>query len=337
MVRREGIMKVLVVGVGPVGLAVTNALVQSDHDVDLLARPSLAPILERDGIIQTGVLGNSAAPPETFRVYTDPADLPSHHYAYVLLCTKAYDLESTIAALACTPGVLSPLTTVVLWQNGWGNIDRCLPYVSPYQLACAVTCIGFRKTLTRVEVTAYAKPIHIGSCYDTDVRLLFPLADALTTGGLPCHAVPDISKDQGAKLLLNSTVNGLSALFAVPCRALATSVYARQLMDGLIAEAFTVMQHAGFHTHWQSADDYRAEFYKRLLPAIGAHETAMLHDLRAGRRTEIDWLNGAIIHHAAVHGLAVPHHLQVFHSIKFLEDQVCTSRSIALAPPSDHY
>jgi 2-dehydropantoate 2-reductase len=34
----------------------------------------------------------------------------------------------------------------------------------------------------------------------------------------------------------------------------------------------------------------------------------MLQDVRAGRPTEIDWINGAIVRRAERYGLAVPRH-----------------------------
>jgi 2-dehydropantoate 2-reductase len=47
-------------------------------------------------------------------------------------------------------------------------------------------------------------------------------------------------------------------------------------------------------------------FWDELLPPTAAHESSMLQDLRAGRRTEVAALNGAVVELAGVCGLDVP-------------------------------
>ena len=46
---------------------------------------------------------------------------------------------------------------------------------------------------------------------------------------------------------------------------------------------------------WQSAGDYLKDFYSQLLPSTYEHESSMLQDIRAGRKTEIEALNGVIV------------------------------------------
>jgi 2-dehydropantoate 2-reductase len=47
----------------------------------------------------------------------------------------------------------------------------------------------------------------------------------------------------------------------------------------------------------------------------------MLQDLRAGRRTEVDALNGAIVALGRQHGVPTPVNEMVTEMIKFLEDR----------------
>jgi 2-dehydropantoate 2-reductase len=79
------------------------------------------------------------------------------------------------------------------------------------------------------------------------------------------------------------------------------------------------MQAAGHETHWPSAAAWLADFYARLLPPTAAHESSMLQDLRAGRRTEIDAITGAVVALAARHGVEAPVSRAVLSLVRFLE------------------
>jgi 2-dehydropantoate 2-reductase len=66
------------------------------------------------------------------------------------------------------------------------------------------------------------------------------------------------------------------------------------LMDRIIDEAFQIAEKAGVELLWSSAAEYREFFYHHLLPSTYNHQSSMLQDLKRGRRTEIDALNGWI-------------------------------------------
>jgi len=92
----------------------------------------------------------------------------------------------------------------------------------------------------------------------------------------------------------------------VPYGALGERRETRSIMQVVAHEVFAVMQSAGFRTHWPCAEAYLESFYAELLPATALHESSMLQDLRAGRRTEIDALNGAVAALAAQHAVPTP-------------------------------
>ena len=77
-------------------------------------------------------------------------------------------------------------------------------------------------------------------------------------------------------------------------------------MDAVIEEAFAVAWADGVTLRWAAAEDYREEFYGRLVPATAAHRSSMLQDLERGRPTEIEAINGWVAARAAVHGVPAP-------------------------------
>jgi 2-dehydropantoate 2-reductase len=170
-----------------------------------------------------------------------------------------------------------------------------------------------------VEITVHADAIHIGSLFSADLSVIEPLARAIRAGGVPCETTDSIEKDLWSKMLYNCALNPLGAILGVPYGALAESVSTRTLMDRIAEEVFAVMIAAGYRTHWQEPGEFLDVFYSRLVPDTAAHESSMLQDITAGKRTEIDALNGAVLQLAQEHGIAVPYNLAVYNLVQFLE------------------
>jgi 2-dehydropantoate 2-reductase len=313
-------MKIMIYGAGAVGLGITGCIVRAGAKPIIVARADAAYALRRDGLISTGLFGAHTAKRGSFSVHTSLAQLPAGPYDYILVCTKAYDLRQAAQALSACPSLTDRRTQIILLQNGWGIADEFLPTFAREQIYNARVLTGFcRQARNHVEITAHVDALHVGSLFHNDLARISPLCQLIAEGGLPCQAVTHIAKDIWAKLLLNCALNPLGAILDVPCGPLGRSPYARELMNEIIREIFQVMQHAGYTTHWSCAADYIALFHDTLLPRTAKHEASTLQDLRARRRTEIAWLNGAIVKLGQQYQIPVPHNTNVYNMVKFLE------------------
>ena len=173
----------------------------------------------------------------------------------------------------------------------------------------------------QVEVTVHADAIHVGSLYCQDLSPLSGLCAAITAGGIPCQVVSDIGKDLWAKMLFNCPLNAVGAVLGLSYGALAESEHSRQVMETIIDEVFAVMDAAGMMSHWRTAGDYLLDFYGSLIPSTARHFSSTLQDLRAGKRTEIDALNGAVVELGKAHNVRVPANEVFYRLIKQLESQ----------------
>jgi 2-dehydropantoate 2-reductase len=128
------------------------------------------------------------------------------------------------------------------------------------------------------------------------------LADACTRAGMPTHALEDARGAQWRKLIFNAASNAIAALTGrthgqvaePPTRELAWAVMAegRAVAD---AQAITLdMSPEELFDHAARKD-----------VAYG-HKPSMLQDVEAGRETEIDFLNGAIVAFGERHGVDAP-------------------------------
>ena len=75
-------------------------------------------------------------------------------------------------------------------------------------------------------------------------------------------------------------------------------------MEAIIGEIFLTADAHAIPLHWKTADDYLNHFYSRLVPPTAGHYPSMYYDLKAGKRLEIDALNGAVVRLAKQKGRA---------------------------------
>jgi 2-dehydropantoate 2-reductase len=318
--RTHGRIRVLIYGGGAVGLGIASCLLHAGHEVDILARPETVAALETDGLVRTGIFGDIHVKPGVFRCYCSLQEACSGPYDFILICIKSFDSHSAVQNLGGQRACMDSSAKLVLFQNGWGNAEIFAGRFDKGRVYSARVITGFhRHRPNEVEITVHADSIHIGSLFGADASAVESLCRAISKGGIPCEMTDVIEKDLWAKMLYNCALNPLGAILGVPYGALAEHAATRQLMEGIVEEVFEVMAASGYGTHWPQARDFLAVFYERLVPDTAEHESSMLQDLTAGKRTEIDALNGAVIRLADEHGLKVPYNSAVYRLIKFLE------------------
>jgi 2-dehydropantoate 2-reductase len=296
----------LVVGAGAVGIGLGTALLAAGEPVVFAARGDTARALRARGCARGGIFGEVAFPPGAFAVVGDPAELRAPP-AGVLVATKTFTSRDVAAALAKSDAIAGSDAPIVLAHNGLGTAEIFCERFPPPRIYNARVITGFRRGQpSRVEVTVHAEPILIGSLFGADPERVAPLARAISRGGIPAQTTPEIGSWLWAKLLFNCALNPLGAILGVPYGELARGEATRRLMEHVVREIFAVMQAEGASTRWPDAGAYLQHFYSVLLPSTARHESSMLQDVRAGRRTEIDALCGEVARRGARGSVPAP-------------------------------
>jgi len=317
-------MNVLIFGGGSVGLGIASFLLSEKQEVSILAREAAAKALSREGLIRTGIFGRHFAEPSSFKAFSD-LSAAGANFDFILVCTKSYDSQDAAREIAAHPSLLAEEGRIILFQNGYGNYEAFTPLFNPHQVLNARVITGFcRPQLNEVEVTVHASPILIGSLIDASSEKALPLCRLLSKAGLPAELSSNIGQALWAKILYNSLLNPLGAIFGVPYGELGENEHSRELMKQIAEEAYAVLAACGYQTKWETTEAYLEAFYAEMLPPTAAHESSMLQDIRAGRRTEIDALNGAIAKLGKEHGIAVPCNDALTRMIRFLEHVAAT-------------
>ena len=117
------------------------------------------------------------------------------------------------------------------------------------------------------------------------------------------------------KLVVNAAINALTAVHGVENGALLRDPALRAAMRQAALEAATV---AVAKSTRQKANDIVAEV-ERVCDLTGSNISSMLQDVRAGRRTEVDAINGLVVREAERLGSDVPINRDLWQQVKAME------------------
>lgn len=286
-------MKILVFGAGAIGMAFGGFLSRR-HQVTLLGRAAHLRAIQEKGLRVDGIWGR-----HTFRNLRTAETLTelkenSTDFDLILICVKSYDTARAARELR---KILKGREWIVSLQNGLGNIEILHRYLPPGQVLAARVIFGVEvRGPGRIRVTVIAKPTAVGETAKRKrTYRTRKIARIFHESGLPAAATSRVESLLWAKVIYNSALNPLASLLGCRYGNLGRREWTRCIMDAVISEIYAVARRKGVTLEPAAEDKYRRLFYGRLLPSTYYHHPSMLQDLRAGKRTEIDALNGAIV------------------------------------------
>lgn len=291
----------IIYGAGAIGSVVGGMLARKGHDVTLVGRPAHMGAVAARGLEITGLLGDHLVKDITTAVSVEDLD-PQPSPDAVFICVKSFDTQGAVDDLLSSR-LVGESTAVVSLQNGLGNVERIQgAFGNSRGLGGRVIFGAVMDKAGSVGVTVWADKVLLGG---GDPEIAGYMARVLTECGVETDAVKDIFSALWGKVLYNVGLNPLSAILEVPYGELGREEHARSLLIELIREAYAVAQAEG-GVSGGSADEYLDLFFGRLLPATVSHRSSMLQDIRRGRRTEIDAINGEVFLRGKLHGIEVP-------------------------------
>ncbi|MCC7370459.1 MAG: 2-dehydropantoate 2-reductase [Chloroflexi bacterium] len=300
--------RIAVVGPGALGCLFAALLALDGHDVRLLGRRAAQAdainqhglVVERDGVERR----------TTVRAGTDPAALGPVDLAIVLV--KATD---TAAAAPSLPALLVPDGPALSLQNGLGNVDALTAVLGPERVLGGITSQG--ATLLgdgRIRHAGFG-PTSLAEA----TRVLTPraqtIAALLDRAGLAATAYADPLPLIWGKLIANAAINPLGALLRCQNGFTVERPAARELFRSLAREAGAVATRLGVVLPFDDPAAH-AEGVARI---TFNNRNSMLQDVEAGRRTEIDAINGAVARLGQEHGVPTPANATVAQMIRAVE------------------
>ncbi len=146
------------------------------------------------------------------------------------------------------------------------------------------------------------QPTLVGSYVDDAGDGAARLAQVLSDSGFEASVASPVRPEIWKKLILNAATLPTAALTGMNAGALTAHAGMKELVSETAREAVAVAQAQGYVI---DADE-RVDAIHALLEKAGPTRASMLQDFEAGRQTEIDVVNGAVVRAGDEHGVAVP-------------------------------
>ncbi|MBI4335461.1 MAG: 2-dehydropantoate 2-reductase [Candidatus Omnitrophica bacterium] len=301
-------MKIAVVGPGAIGCLLAAFLSKAKQDVYLIDHnPERVKSIQLDGIKVEGVSGE-------FNIKIHATSQPKEIGAcdLIIVCVKAYDTEEAIRSVR---DIVGENTQVLTLQNGIGNVQ------------ILNDCVGEEKVIG--GITSHGATV-LGVCHirhagkgetiigKANGKVLGPVRDVaaiLNKAGFETKVSRDINGLIWSKLIINVGINALTAITRLNNGRLMDYNGTRDIMRAAVGEAVKVAKRKKI----KLAYDDPIQKVEGVAKATGSNVSSMLQDVLRKRRTEIDFINGAIIRQAKPLNIPTPVNEVLTNLVKTIE------------------
>jgi 2-dehydropantoate 2-reductase len=296
-------MRMAVMGAGGLGGFFGGVLARAGQEVALVARGAqLAAIRERGLTVKSGELGDlRLAVPAT----DDPAEIGA--VDLVWFCVKTYDLEA--AAERMRP-LIGPKTMVLPLQNGVDIAVRLGRFVAPQQILGGVSYVSARVEAPGVIAHAAGLRLVFGELAGGSSPRAERLLEVLRRAGLAAELSPNVRRELWIKFV-GACAGSLTALTRLPVGAILACPEGAALYRGVMDEVAAVARASGVNLLDEDGEECFAVVHRS--PSL---RMSQYYDLEAGRRLELESLNGTLVRLGRERGVPTPLNFAVYAALK---------------------
>ncbi len=307
-------MKIAIIGTGAMGSIYAARFSKAGHEVVAIdIWKEHVNFINRNGLLIEGPEGKIIA--TNIKASTKILDLEGCDF--YIIATKALSLEESVRNLKDKIDRNAPIITI---QNGLGAGDIILKHM-PKNILILGVAEGFGASLVAPgHVTHTAnKKIRLGSISQKKRgKKLENIVSAWRSGGLKTEIYENIEQLIWEKLLCNVTLSGPCSIFGCNVKELLNNKEHWAFALKCMQEAYSVGLAKGIPFSFEDPIDYVTDFAKR----VGSAKPSMLQDFEAKRKTEIDFINGAIPTLAAKYKIPTPFNDHICRIIHEAEKQI---------------
>ena len=289
-------VKIAVVGTGAMGSVYAGLLASAGHEVWAVDRwqEHVDAIRER-GLRVEGASGDRVV---RVRATTDAAEVGEAEL--VLIATKAMDVK---AASESARVLVGPGTLVLSIQNGLGGPDIAASILGENRVAIGVAG-GFGASIVEPGRVHHhgLELLRLGERNGPATPRVEAIAQVWRAAGFTVQTDDDFDRVIWEKLICNVSFSGPCAVLGCTIGEVIADRHAWTVASRCGQEAFEVARALDVSLGFDDVGSYVRNFGLKIPGA----RPSMLLDLMAGRRSEIDFINGAIPRAARETGVATP-------------------------------
>lgn len=286
-------MEITILGAGAMG-SLYAAILSKTNTVSLV--DSYAPVVDainKNGITvqeQSGEVLKAKVPATLSGEKTNAPEL-------LIVFVKS---TATEAALKENTGLIGENTVVLSLQNGLGNDETLKKFVPE-------TRIVLGTSRHNSVVTGLGEIFHSGAGVTTiggkaDETTLCKIKEAFNASGLECVVEKDVKHLLWSKLFVNMSINAVTAVLDTEIGKINDDVFERKLAESIIKEAVLVAKADGEEFDAETVINSVMQTALKLCHG----KASMCQDMERGRKTEIDFINGAVVRLGKKYGIATP-------------------------------
>ena len=288
-------MRVQIMGAGALGSLVGSLIQTAGYEVIFVARGKQLLALKK-GLRVSGL--------KEFEISVYCTDKPEDA-DITFVTVKAYDTESAAKRLAeVDAGVVCSL------QNGVGNEEILSEYCK--RVLGGVTTYGANLKDYGHVVYAGEGYTYIGEMDGSVSKEAEMVVDVLKNSGIRAEVVRDIEFRIWMKAVINAAINPITAICKVRNGEVVRNPYLWEVAKAVAEEGREVMAKMGYEF------DAVAEV-RRVAEMTAENKSSMLQDLERGKRTEVEFINGAIVKKGEEFGIDCPTNKTLLNLVRGVE------------------
>jgi 2-dehydropantoate 2-reductase len=302
-------MRIAIFGAGGAGGYFGGRLARAGEDVTFIARGEQLRAIRENGLRVESVKGDFEVRPA--RATDDPAD--AGEVDVVIVGVKAWQVPEVAQAMRPLVG---PGSCVLPLQNG---------VEAPAQLAAVLgddrVLGGLAKIFSFVvgpgEIRHVGGPasVEFGELDNRPSERTGRLRDAFVRAGVPAEISPDIRVALWEKFMFIAPFGGIGAVTRAPIGTLRDLPETRGMLEEGMREILHVARAKGVHIPDEAVA--RTMAFVDSQPPVGT--ASMQRDIAAGRPSELEAWNGAVVRSGREAGVHTPLHAFLYHSLLPLE------------------
>lgn len=289
-------MKIAIVGAGAMGSMFGGLLAECGNDVTLIdINDAHIGAVQSNGLRLVTDDGDRHV--GTLKIYR-PEEAREQPELLVIFTKTLH----TGAALQGVKHLMSPDVYVLSLQNGLGNVEKISEFASTERILVGVTTWP-ADMVAPGHVHSHGKGVVRLMAADGKFRsIVSVVSETLSAAGLQCSSDATVWAAIWEKVAFNAALNSICAVSGCTVDQLGLAPEGSRLAEQVVVEVLSVAQRLGIEVD-------PAKCKANVAGAIAGHKghkPSMLQDVQAGRRTEIEAINGAAVTTAERFNMKLP-------------------------------
>ena len=303
-------MRIAIVGSGAMGSLFGGLLSESGNEVYLLdIWKKHVETINKKGLWIEGLSGDRFI---KIKALTEPKEIEGIS-DLIIIFVKSYHTEEAAKNIFLLVG---ENTSILTLQNGLGNFEILSNIFGSEKVIAGTTSYGATMLGPGRVRHAGIGPTAIGELNGKITNRIEKIAQVLSQAEIKSKTSDNVLGLVWSKLLINVGINALGVLIRVKNGELIKGKYSSKLQAALIGEAMELAKKKGIKLIHQDMVKETASICEK----TSANLNSMLQDVLKKRKTEIDFINGAIVREGRKLNLSTPVNQVITDLIKAVEE-----------------